>query len=247
MSIVLPDPRFEMPELLLPGRKPTGPVEIDWTNPITHGLTDYTLLGANYRRPWDYAVKRFRTPGIQGTHSVVQGGVQLDQSVDLSSFYGLGFGFGTFGTNSQYTVAIMITRNSGTSDFLWARYEDGGNTNQKQLVYSGAGFRSRQDTTTGASIIDFGDASTAQCLIVTIDTDNGYHRCYQDGVLAGELAVTGTPDNTDGQFYIGSRYSLTNNNTTETIIQGLIGWDRALTVAEACEASADPYHLLIPK
>jgi len=30
--------RLMQPELLIPGRKPVGPVEIDWTNPLTRGL-----------------------------------------------------------------------------------------------------------------------------------------------------------------------------------------------------------------
>jgi len=33
MAIVLPDSRWEAPELLIPGRKPVGNVKIDWSNP----------------------------------------------------------------------------------------------------------------------------------------------------------------------------------------------------------------------
>lgn len=34
----LPDARFDMPELLTPGRKPIGPVKIDWSHPIANQL-----------------------------------------------------------------------------------------------------------------------------------------------------------------------------------------------------------------
>ena len=44
MAVVIPDPRWEMPELLTPGRKPTGNVVIDWSNPLSRGLKRYWLL-----------------------------------------------------------------------------------------------------------------------------------------------------------------------------------------------------------
>ena len=34
----LSDPRIEEPNLLIPGRKPAGPVEINWSHPMTKGL-----------------------------------------------------------------------------------------------------------------------------------------------------------------------------------------------------------------
>jgi len=37
-NLILPDPRMEMPELFEPGRKPVGPVEIDWSHPLARGL-----------------------------------------------------------------------------------------------------------------------------------------------------------------------------------------------------------------
>jgi len=38
MAITLPDKLVREPNLLIPGRKPTGPVEIDWSHPLTNGL-----------------------------------------------------------------------------------------------------------------------------------------------------------------------------------------------------------------
>lgn len=37
-DIILPDSRWEQPELLYPNRKPVGNVKIDWENPLTRGL-----------------------------------------------------------------------------------------------------------------------------------------------------------------------------------------------------------------
>lgn len=38
MSLIIPDSRFEAPELYIPGRKPQPPYEIDWDHPRTKGL-----------------------------------------------------------------------------------------------------------------------------------------------------------------------------------------------------------------
>ncbi len=40
----LPDSRMEMPELYMPGRKPTGKVKIDWEHPLAKGLTHCFLM-----------------------------------------------------------------------------------------------------------------------------------------------------------------------------------------------------------
>jgi len=37
----------ESPELLIPGRKPVGPVEIDWSNPLTGGLAAFAIVNAD--------------------------------------------------------------------------------------------------------------------------------------------------------------------------------------------------------
>lgn len=39
MTLIIPDPRWEEPNLLIPGRKPVGPVTIDWSHPLANGLT----------------------------------------------------------------------------------------------------------------------------------------------------------------------------------------------------------------
>ena len=46
-SFFIPDRMLRAPELLIPKRKPVGPVEIDWENPITSGLEVVTLFNGN--------------------------------------------------------------------------------------------------------------------------------------------------------------------------------------------------------
>ena len=37
-QIEIPEPRWERPAMLIPGRKPVGPVQVDWSNPLAKGL-----------------------------------------------------------------------------------------------------------------------------------------------------------------------------------------------------------------
>jgi hypothetical protein len=82
----IPDPRFEMPSLLEPGRKPVGPVEIDWSHPLAVGLVGYYLLnsrvivnlvnGKNF--PLTNAVLSANTIDFTGT----TGGLDIDVYTD---------------------------------------------------------------------------------------------------------------------------------------------------------------------
>lgn len=43
----LPDARFDMPELLTPGRQPIGPVKINWSHPLAAGLKEFGVATQN--------------------------------------------------------------------------------------------------------------------------------------------------------------------------------------------------------
>jgi len=49
-DLILPDPRMEMPELFEPGRKPTGPVAIDWSQTPGGALGFFALAGNDKSR-----------------------------------------------------------------------------------------------------------------------------------------------------------------------------------------------------
>ena len=42
--LIIPDPRFEAPELFEPGRKPVGKVVVDWNHRLAIGLTSFNLM-----------------------------------------------------------------------------------------------------------------------------------------------------------------------------------------------------------
>ncbi|RMH12113.1 MAG: hypothetical protein D6698_15575, partial [Gammaproteobacteria bacterium] len=76
------------PNLLVPGRKPVGPVRIDWEHPLAEGLVFYYLRGAdivNNEHP------QFKNGAVDDpTNGVVLDGVDdyviFDSPVNISSF-----------------------------------------------------------------------------------------------------------------------------------------------------------------
>jgi len=82
MSIVLPDPRLEMPELLIPGRKPTGAVQIDESHYLVKDNFSFLFGGV------DMTTK---------TWPVLSGGAHLDH--------------GDFSTEGTSTGVITFSRN----------------------------------------------------------------------------------------------------------------------------------------
>ena len=70
MSYQIPDPRWEMPELLEPRRKPVGNVVIDWTHPLTRDLKHFVNYNSNQRA--DLVDGSFPT-GFIGTHEISHG------------------------------------------------------------------------------------------------------------------------------------------------------------------------------
>ena len=58
MSVVIPDPRWEMPELLTPDRKPVGNVVIDWDNSLTRGLKSFVVHMNNTSHVYDLVTEK---------------------------------------------------------------------------------------------------------------------------------------------------------------------------------------------
>ena len=80
MSYIIPDPRFEAPELLEPGRKPTGNVVIDWNHPLTKGLIHLPFFNGSIIVD---LVTGIPFENIDGTFETRSGAIVGDGSTDI--------------------------------------------------------------------------------------------------------------------------------------------------------------------
>ena len=85
MSVTIPDPRFEAPELLEPGRKPVGNIVIDWDNKNTDNLQGALLFTeAVNHLPFNYARNEFAKSSYLDRYSIeVHAGKMLATTVSL--------------------------------------------------------------------------------------------------------------------------------------------------------------------
>jgi len=105
-DLILPDPRMEMPELFEPGRKPTGPVEIDWDH-WAGKICRYAFIPSNRR---DIA----KNDGVFTEGSIVSASVA---EFDNSSKFQYSSPFDVL---TEFTVIAKIRRDTQGFDGLFS-------------------------------------------------------------------------------------------------------------------------------
>ena len=246
-NLILPDPRMEMPELLEPGRKPVGPVEVDRSHPLARGLTEVVLFH-----------------GLRDTLTNERYQLLASGAIDAQNFIGDG-GDSVFymGTNPSHTGQISIAAGVITTA-----------TDLQHIVSADSQSNSRRDyqfrlSNQKLQFIPFVGGSTGVADGATTVPQNKHFiagctfdknaatnnaRVFLDGSLDGQTTKAGALDADLSGVSIGNR--VTNvNYTTENIdgfgLSGLITFvfiwgDRALTAAEHLEIARNPYQFLIP-
>jgi hypothetical protein len=82
----LPDPRFEMPSLFYPKRKPVGPVKVNWGHPDAQGLKFATLftsegmpdLVGGLKPTWRDSVSKVTSGGQGANNNVLNGNAEIE-------------------------------------------------------------------------------------------------------------------------------------------------------------------------
>jgi hypothetical protein len=232
----IPDPRFEMPSLLEPGRKPVGLVEIDWGHPIAKKILHYWMhqnsAGIDLitqQRLTVTAPKRRGGLAIDSTSNYMLNSTQPAIPIGMSVMH-------------IYTPSVDTTTNRYLSDFggenefaIIAGYQDGnynlfggsypisGNASNSQMPMSGAGI------------------TDALCYTVNADFTN------LTGYVNGIEYVNANPNSGDLEasqgFRIGSSWA--GNNAAIGIFDATIIF-QALTSDEVKRITQDPYQMLIP-
>jgi hypothetical protein len=231
-DLILPDPRMEMPELFEPGRKPVGPVEIDWDHPLARGLLfadigggdlatsaqPELLLGAARERG-DYA--------FDGTDSKVDYGdlAQVDGLAKMTAMSSL--------INADGNNAGVFSKRSDTGNGSWQVWDFSGKVFAR--IYIGG----VANSATGTSTRPVGAAYTAGLWY-----DGATLRAIYNNGFEGSLSVSGTIDNTSDSVQLG--WSFSDAYSLSGSIQWAFVWNRALSSSEVALVHKNPYQFLIP-
>jgi hypothetical protein len=243
----IPDPRWEEPNLLIPGKKPAAPTVIDWDNPITRGLLDVFVAPT---RDGLASVGDARLGvGAGGVGYVNSAGSYFlsdkpriamgqDEFTIAAFFQGTGRG------SINGARAIYSERNEGREIVKITTDEDGGSANGYGFI-----FRNR-----------FNNLIYLRSQTVGVDTD--FHSVFGlrgqiDGALRHELYV-------DGKYEAGTATAFGNaflSNPGAAIGNDLFAsstsfipspiymvgvWSRPLFAEEIKSLHRSPYQFLIP-
>jgi hypothetical protein len=254
MSIVLPDPRLEMPELYHPCRQPVGSVQIDWDDPITRGLKSYLMLGngvhdlvSNHHASVESLIDRgtiYDTISTQGRcmYSVVSSDPKLfyhrlmdklNDSAGTLLVYGRVFSH-TTAVDTQYPFSARENTSGGNGRIYFGVAGFSGTTGR--ISYSiedysatdtGVSFEIDKDVAFGVSW----DGSTEYCAY-----DGQYIHSRSGGVFTTH----------PGAFSLVGLVNAAGNFGWDGVQYACVLWDRHLSDAELLKFNLAPRHFLIP-
>ena len=263
-GFVLPEPRFEAPRLLIPDNKPTIPVVIDWSDPLTDKLDFYLLMQADNIQQADLVTTgdeyaTFEYIGGPGSEKVF--GSTRGIAYDLSDASFDSPNRPQFANATEFSVAGWFLQN--TIDTKGPMFGQRGNTDATEywsvdtwtdgLLY----WSNRLANDYTEAYVDYSPFVTAGEWFHIAFVWNGAlanddrPKLYINGQLISwdvvdidQHAVSG--NNTDDLFYIGYY-----EQGTPAFFDGLasvaMGWTRALSDAEISQIYENSFRFLIPE
>jgi len=242
-GLFLPDKFVREPALLIPGRKPVGPVEIDWEHPLTRGLahciiSDSDLVAgarANFTNA-EYAAGRFVS----------------DSTSDMVTFSPSPI------DNVEFSAAVRFkSSNTGVDNVIFGTAEYiAGSNNNGWAIRQGSSGNIELDTGAGSvwTYSNWGGASSTamQTLVGVFYQGSVFRKLYIDGVdqgtpdsaanaslVSANSIPVGLFSNTGGGYFGGKEH-------VQGQIEFAIAWSRLLTHAEVQSFTRNPYQFITP-
>lgn len=253
-------PKHYHHDFSVPGKQPRGKVEVDWTNPISHGLVSAYIAGQSIA--FDILGNAISYNGVIRPPIIIDqgivvaqgdpatGGSEQDRSITIEnriSDYstitclvstrpdGAGNYFGSTGIN--YFVNAASPGNQG-----WGYYKSSAhgatptNTGKPSLAIFGVALYTPIDPNLkGANYQTHGVAFNS----------GGTAEFYSDGKQHGNSISIGTLKPPSDHFTIGANQGLASQNTVSKTEFCLI-FNRKLSPEEHASLNADPYQLFKP-
>lgn len=236
----IPDRNLRAPELLIPGRKPVGLMEVDWTHPLANGLQNCFLFPQG--DPPENTVT-WQSPTALSTSGVeyTPEGLLFDGA--SGNYFEAPYLAQPGVTTSEYTIHTITKLGSPSSSvWLWCRADASLGHLKQVFRLSTGGWRSRQDFTGGDSILDFG---TDDADSITITVGYNEHKCYQDGMLLNSETTSGSLESTPDDYTIGSDSN--HLYGYDGLIKAQFVFNRVLNEGEVASLARDPYQILKPR
>jgi len=234
MGYYIPDPRFEAPELFIPGVKPTGPVVVGFERPLARGLVScYIFQEMSGNTVYDLA--RQRNIDIAGTsHSWTREGWASANPNSDSSYIEMG------DLQVDQTMLIKYKPNNVSygNDGVWdqSAHADDAET----WIYTSGDWAARQNFASKIQVP--GAVSGVGQSHAYAYNESGSGEVYIDGTSRGTKA-TGT---ISSRGFVRLSSGAGNQSGAGGVFEYAMHFARKLSATEVISLQRDPYQFLIP-
>ena len=241
MAYWLPDSRVEMPELFIPGRKPTRPVQVDKTHPLAKGLCR-AVLGRPVALMQSKPLVTSNWPssyGIDGQHGQIMSGDGGVRYVDLDTTY--------CGPVPGFTFAVLVRANSNYREGFVGNYASGGAQNRAMFRGNSGHQFYLGNASTGAWL---GPAyspnghTTGEWTFLIARWNGTQVQVFQDGDWGTAQSASTTFDMSSRSLKIG--YEGSSQAGPDADFALVYVWDRGLSDDECMRLYRNPYQMMIP-
>ena len=240
MSYAIPDPRWEEPNLLIPGVKPTGPVVIDWGHPLARGLVSCVLPDASHQSDLVSGATITQSTNSAYTHNTVERTAGSGGDITYKAITSVqSDAYSSFSIYRPDTLILRACIWAWGDRALAAGY---GDPSQVFAYTRAAGANYLWETTAGffvaGEIIHVGFSYD--------DGDNTKGGFYKNGSLDGEHKRSGsyTLSPSDEIIVLSTGQEVV--DADGGLYLNCIWHDRILTAKEHESLSRDPYQFLLP-
>jgi hypothetical protein len=243
-TLLFPNDRLSMPELLIPGRKPTGPVTIDWDNPLSKGLKRFYLLGPTFIGD----LVSSKTLAFAGTDFPR---THLDGAISFNGTNNYAYHDNGQMADVIYDGATLIADpklKSGAADAFHTvyRHEVGG-TNKIEIIRNSISNKWEFNILKGSESVcqSIDDSVNGELVTLAGTYDKTTAKLYKNGILQDtQTAASGSIGAIGDSMHIGSWEGTA--DFFDGFLNYAIVYDRALEESEILSLFNDPYQFLKP-
>lgn len=255
MSYIIPDPRWEAPQLLIPGKKPTGPVVIDWEHELVNGLK--VCVNTGHGAVVNLVDKTVGSFGSDRAAEVTRYGIGTKANATNSTYGMHDLGpFSCAGWGGLTAIAVFYWENSSYSNFPGIfTCTDGNFIGNFNIHVEGSYIKAHLGNSSTQIISSNLSSYAGQLLVATARWDKStmklrFFSWDNQSVVSNSSPVSQTTDFIgQATLYVGGFYRFAPPSTPRTYNSSVylaLAWDRELSDAEVAEIESNPYAFLIP-
>lgn len=236
------------PRLWVPGKKPIGPVKIDWSNPLTENLQSFILTGNNV----ELVSQKSAVMSGDIVRAVSNGQLCTKCTNGPSSDGKLIGNEVNAGNQIQVTLSVLVEILDDAEQYRYAcGYRDDANAHAVGITprhsgnYWGLFYRDTVKSDTSARI----DQTHGMHHLTAVNIASNECKLYRDGKLRHISTTNQTSTIANPSEFVANNNSSNvsiSNGDDDVVVHYAAIWKRALPEEQVLAMQSNPYQFLIP-